>query len=363
MSDGMLANFLILAMLLVGNARFLSASRSKKDTLAILPFLAFLLSIASVFAFDLSLENLVLLIFSLWCSIWNVRAILRLSSDLIIDRYDVKLKLICALNSLLTLALIAAAVYFLPMNYKKTKLPITQSTVLYSGNPQSGFVELKQPFVFPSVKLYSFEPKSLGNDNRTIVLFVTPETASSEIYSVFFQKLAHNGFCVYCVDVYEQLSFDDDVLNTDTALQFVRVLPRKIVALKWFTRFFAVRQNFFDRSEYEERIKANGCFEKKFDALLSLCDAKPSDRVFLLTEDDVSKALSTFSEKSPVKIAGTFDLCFIDEYETKGYGPVENTDPLSAFFLKTEPDRSGYMSNHLGAIVTEFIKSQSASPN
>lgn len=363
MSSNTLANFLILAMLLVGNARFLSVSRSKKDTLAILPFLAFLVSIASIFAFDLSLENLVLSIFSLWCSIWNVRAILRLSSELIIDRYDVKLKLICALNSLLTLALIIAAVYFLPMNYKRPKLPITQTTTLYSGNLHDGFVELNQPFILPSLKLYNFEPKSRKNNDRTIVLFVTPETTFSEIYSVFFQKLAHSGFSVYCVDIYENLSFDNAVLSADSLLQFLQELPQKIVTLKWFTRFFAVRQNFFDRTAYKEQMKTNGRFEKKLEALLSLCNAKPSDCVFLLTEDDVSEFLSTFSKKSPVKITGTFDLCFIDEYGTKGYGPIENTDPLTALFLKAEPDRSGYMSNHLGTIVVEFIKNQSASLN
>ena len=363
MSDSTLANFLILAMLFVGNARFLSVSRSKKDTLAILPFLAFLLSIANIFAFDLSVESLILLIFSLWCSIWNVRAALRLFSDLIIDQYDVKLKLICALNSVLTVALIAASIYFLPMNYKKPKLPVVQTTSLYFGGTQSGFTSLKQPFALPSVKLYNFEPESREDKNRTIVLFVTPETASPDVYSVFFQKLAHSGFSVYSAQVYERLSFDSDLVTLDAVLQFVQDLPQKLVTLKWFSRFFAIRQNFFDRSEYEKRVKANGRFEKNLAVLFSLCGAKEGDAIFLVTEDDVSGALAAFGKKYPVKITGTFDLCFIDEYETKGYGPVENTDPLSAFFLQVEPDRSGYMSNHLAVIVAEFIKSQSANPN
>lgn len=367
MSDSTLANFLILAMLLTGNARFMSVSRSKKDTLSILPFLAFLVSIANIFVFDLSFENLVLLIFSLWCSIWNVRAVLRLFSDLIIDQYDVKLKLICALNSLLTLALIAASIYFRPVNYKQIKLPISQKTTLYSGSLEKGFSKIKQPFALPSIKLYNLTPKFYDSDdqnkNRTIVLFVTPETTSPDVYSLFFQKLAHSGFSVYCVESYEQLSLDSNTLTLDLILQFVQNLPQKLTTLKWFNRFFAARQNFFDRTEYEERIKTNDRFKKKFEALITLCNATPDDTIFLVTEDDAAGFLSTFSKKSPKKIAGTFDLCFIDEYKTKGYGPVENTDPLTAFFLKVEPDRSGYMSNHLGTIVAEFIKSQSASQN
>ena len=363
MSDSTLANFLILAILLVGNARFISVSRSKKDALAVLPFLAFVVSIANIFIFDLSLESLVLLLFSLWCSIWNVRAVLRLSSDLIIDRYDIKLKLICALNTLLTLALIAAAVYFLPMNYKSTKLPIVQNTVLYTGDTQSGFDKLEHPFELPSLKLYIFEPATRNDKNRTIVLFVIPDAASADVYMVFFQKLAHSGFSVYCAQMYEQLSFDSDSLTPKTALQFVQSLPEKLVTLKWFARFFATRQNFFERDEYEKRIKANGHFDSQLEALLALCDAAAGDAVFLVTEDDVSGALATCSKKYHDKITGTFDLSFIDEYQTKGYGPVENTDPVSAFFLHTEPDRSGYMSNHLGSIVSEFIKNQLANPN
>ena len=363
MSDSTLANFLILAILLTGNARFLSVSRSKKDTLAILPFLAFVVSIANIFIFDLSLEKLILLIFSLWCSIWNVRAVLRLSSDLIIDQYDIKLKLICALNTLLTLALIVAAIYFFPMNYKRTKLSISQTTLLYTGNPQSGFIELEHPFAFPSLKLYIFEPATHEGKNRTIVLFVTPDATSADVYSVFFQKLAYSGFSVYCAEVYEQFSFDGNLLARESVLQFVQSLPRKLVTLKWFSRFFAAKQNFFERTEYEKRVKTNGHFEAQFEALFSLCGAQAGDEVFLVTEDDVSGALAAFAKKYREKIAGTFDLCFIDEYETKGYGPVENTDPVSAFFLKVQPDRSGYMSNHLGSITAEFIKSQVSNPN
>ena len=58
------------------------------------------------------------------------------------------------------------------------------------------------------------------------------------------------------------------------------------------------------------------------------------------------------------KINGTFDLAFLDDHLAKGFGPVENTDPVLAKFLGLEIDRSGYISSHLAMEVTDFISRQ-----
>ena len=59
-------------------------------------------------------------------------------------------------------------------------------------------------------------------------------------------------------------------------------------------------------------------------------------------------------------VAGFFDLAFIEDYATKGFGPVENSDPAVSYFLESITDRSGYLSSHLGTAVTDFISGQLA---
>ena len=79
--------------------------------------------------------------------------------------------------------------------------------------------------------------------------------------------------------------------------------------------------------------------------------------VFLVTEEDTSGWMKSFAQNNP-RIKGTFDLCFVEDYSTKGFGPVENTDPVIALTLNEKMDRSGYISNHLAIEVEDFISSQ-----
>ncbi len=342
MTNQTLADLLVLALLFIGNARFVFVKHSKKDSLSIAPFAGLFVAIVNIFVFTLSIENFLILILALFSSIWNVRSVLRMFSDVILDQYELKLIFICSLNALFSALMIFAVVYFRPMSPKKMRLPVRQKTVLYSGSFQKGFSEVQGDFVLPSAKLYSFEPEKESPAGRKIVLFAPPETASSEIYVPFFYKLAYNGFSVYSLDFYK---------GTELA-------SKKGSELKWTSRFSAVRQKIFNASEYKKFKNSSSLIDEKFWALLSLCNPDEKDTIFLVTDEDLSESMQRIIQRSFVKIFGSFDLSYIEDYTTKGFGPVENTDPVLGAVLGVQPDRSGYMSSHLGTVLTDFINTQ-----
>ncbi len=347
MTKQTLADLLVLSILFIGNARFLLIKKSKKDSLSVVPFFALFFSLVNVFVFTLSFENFLISILAFWSSLWNIRAVYRAFTDSIFDRYGLRLSLICALNTILTVLLIVCTIYFRPMDIEKTKLPIRQETILYSGNFQEGYLKIEKPFSFTSLSLSVYSPKSSSQGGRKIVLFVPPETTTPKTYAAFFQKLAFEGFYVYSAELYPELSF-----------KFLKH-PLKT---RFFRHFIAIKNCFFNRVEYEKKIDTDA-LKETFWALLSLSSPHPQDTVFLVTEDDFFSFMPEVKQLSFGVVKGSYDLSYIEEYKTKGFGPLENTDPFLGVFMGVSPDLSGYMSSHLGAVLVDFIKSQEATEN
>lgn len=336
MTHQTLADLLVLFMLFIGNARFLLIKHVKKDSLSILPFAGLFVSIINIFVFTLTIENGAILILAFFSSVWNVRAVLRMLSEVIIDQYEIKLKLICSVNAILSVLCIAAAVYFRPMDFNRTKPPVSQQTVLYAGDLKTGFSPVSKPFVLASAKVLHFEPE--GVPAKATVLFVPPQTAPAETYTGFFQKLARSGFSVYAADFY-----DNSVsLKKDTASS--RILKNCL----------AIKRKLSGKGTVQEKEP----LETEFWSLLSICISSRKNSVFLVTDDDTAGAMESVMKKSMGTVSGCFDLAYIQDYPTKGFGPVENARPLLGAILGVQPDRSGYMSSHLGTVTASFINSQ-----
>lgn len=340
MTHQTLSNLLVLFMLFIGNARFLIARHTKKDSLSILPFAGLFVAVINVLVFALTIENCVILILAFFSSVWNVRAVLRMLSEVIIDQYEIKLKLICSINAILSAVCIAGVIYFRPMDFSRTKSPVSQETLLYSGTLQTGFSRISRPFVLTDVKVLHFEPQE--NTSHATVLFVPPSTATAELYTGFFQKLARSGFSVYAADFY-----------TDSA-----GLGKRWTDSRIFKTCIAVKRKLSGTETDVQQEKLT--LETEFWSLLSICISSKKDAVFLVTDDDPHNAMESVMRKSMGTVSGCFDLSYINDYPTKGFGPVENSYPLLGAVLGVQPDRSGYMSSHLGTGTASFINSQLA---
>ncbi len=102
MTNQTLSDLLVLALLFVGNSRFLFVHHSKKDTLSITPFVGFFVAIINAFVFNFTVENLIVLVFAFWTSFWNVRSVFRMLSDVILDREEFNVNNICRVNIFFT---------------------------------------------------------------------------------------------------------------------------------------------------------------------------------------------------------------------------------------------------------------------
>lgn len=343
MTNQIQAELLILALILLGSTRFLFVSHTRKDSLSVVPLIGLFISIVNIFVFGLSAREIIILVFALWATLWNFRAILRLLSDVVVDHYDLRLVIISTINAIACGFLIFFVFMFMPASPNAEKMGITETVKICGGNFEQGFSEIKEPFRLANAKIWNFESKVQNVPGRTIVIFVPPKTATVEIYRVFLQKLAKNGYSVYAGDFYLRDG-------------------------KWFNKFldmiFARRFSFLltymnDIEKYKAlHLENKNTLVQEYSYLLKEANPQENDMVFLLTEDDVADTMKTVRELNMSVIKGTFDLTYIEDNPTKGYGPIENTDPALAWHLGVEPDRSGYISSHLAVDVTDFISRQ-----
>lgn len=337
------AEILVVIMAFLGSIRFLFISHTRKDSIAVVPAVAFIFSIFNVFIYGLSIKELIILCFSFWTALWNFRSVLRLVSDVVIDRYEIKLVLINSLNAIIAVLIFAGIIYFRPAQSNPGKMKVKESVVSYSGSFRNGISKIEGPFKKISAKIWNYETEEETKGARIIVLFNPPKTASVEVYDIFLQKLARNGYSVYAGDFFTK---DAEYFGPVGDNRFIR-------------RFLMEIKKMREPEEYKSMVESNiNVSVQEFYMLYKIAEPKENDLVFLLTEDDVSESLKSAVNMIGNKINGTFDIAYLEDNKTKGFGPVENTDPLLAWCLGQNPDRSGYISSHLANDVTDFISSQ-----
>ncbi|MBQ0039761.1 MAG: hypothetical protein KBS64_04990 [Treponema sp.] len=337
------AELLVLFLVLLGSIRYVLISHTKKDSLSVVPLAGLIFSIFNIFVFDFSIREAVVFVFSLWATLWNFRSILRLLSDVVIDRYEVKLVLISTLNAFVAVFLIVAVVYFRPAKAEPQKMDVTETVTSYTGSHALGFNKVNGPFKVTNGTIWNFEANEKTIPGRTVVVFVPSKTADVDIYRIFLQKLAKNGYSVYSGDFW-----------TDDCTWF-----GKIGDMKFMRRFLFLMTKLGKPEKYKELLETEKrTVVEEYRTLIKLADVKSEDQLFILADEDTGKALEGVRDLFGDRITGSFDLAFLDDYGTKGFGPVENTDPLIAKYLGAEVDRSGYLSSHLAMEVTDFISKQ-----
>ena len=337
------AELLVIFLLFLGSIRYLFVKQTRKDSLSVVPFVGLLISFFNVFAFGVSFVDLVIFILSFWVSVWNFRSLLRLLSDVFIDHYEIKLILINTINAILCLAAFCGVMILRPADSSPAKMKVRENIHVYTGNFRDGIKVRDSDFSIPSANVWNFESDEKFPAGRIIVLFVPPKTADVETYRILLQKLAKSGYSVYAGDFW-----------TDDGDWFNRILD-----MKFLRKFCFFNTKFKNAEEYGKILSSNqNVLVEEFSALLKIADAKDNDMVFLLTEDDVAESMKTTRSRNPGKIHGSFDLAYLDDNPSKGFGPVENTNPEIGVFLGLSPERSGYISSHMATEVMDFISRQ-----
>ena len=349
MTDNLCAQILVIVLLFISNSRFIFIKKIKTDPLAIIPFICILICILNILVFSLSFVELLLLIISIFCAIWNVRSLLRMSAGLILDQYGIKFKIISMINLVLISWLAYILFHYRPCTPKLKNFHAKQTIEYYSGDLKKGFKKIDKPFTRVNATLYKIEHENAKendiNEKKTIVLFVPGIAADTENYLTLLYKLAMHNITVYAADFYTD---DGDWFSS-------------LGNSKPFRKFFMLNDKLHNEKEFADKINSNKLyFIRQFESLYKLASPGPNDYVFLLTDNDTTGAMKNVLEHhtdSNNFICGSYDLAFIDGYKTKDFGPVENSDPLLAAKLKIGFDRSGYWSSHMGSVVIKHIQS------
>ncbi len=339
MDNRFLAEMLALLLVLAASFRFFLISYTRRDSLAIAPTAALVISILNILIFGFSLIEFLVFLIALLSFIWNFRSLTKMLSDVITDQYDFSLILLSIFTGFACMFAIFTVIYFKPMTLRKKNFHANETTTLYAGNFRNGLYELEKPFTCETARIIKVEPDDSLKLDKNIILFVPPKTASLEMYRPLFYKLADYGYTVYGGEFY-----------TKDSKWFNGKYDRKI-----FRRYKFIHDKLNHNDEFTGNLLYNErILENEFQSLFDLASITGNDKIFLLSEDDVTGIMGKILAKNK-HLLGSYDLSFIEGYDTKGFGPVENTDPLISFLMDNDIDRSGYLSSHLAKEVNDFF--------
>lgn len=311
--------------------------------MSVLPITAFFFSILNLFAFGLSSTLILVSILSLFCAIWNTRALIRFLGKLVIDHYSILFIFISVINLALTIALCVIVVMYSPVYNNLKKFNVEKNTFYLSGNFTDGFTDTTDAFNRKTVTVTKFVSKDsdmLSQNTKGTVILLPSKNASNETYAHFMTKLAFDGYTVYSAEFYNK---DNQFFNNF----------RDSVA---FRRFSFNNLKISHNSQYESFVKSNASsYKKEAESLINYIKTRTDAPypMYFVYDYDASYGIKQVEKIEDYKNITFFDLASIKDYTTKGLGPIEQSDPFFAFYFGYEKDKSLYMSSHLA---NEFEK-------
>ena len=364
MTDQFISELLVLFLLAITCVRIFFQEHVKTDAIAAVPIVALIISVIILFTFGFSFFTMAILVLSFFVFIWNIRAFLRLKENLVIDHYGPWFIFVSVLNLILILAIFVSLLLFRPVFTSARKSNVAESVTRYEGSFSKGFEQITKPFHLSSAKVWKYEYSPLDKDNyeknsfnstvdektsnvdkadknKCTILFISDVCSTPKTYKPFLIKLAQNGYTVYAVDFYSKdmpwfgNSFD-----------------------KYYIRCFAcAMQKLFNSEEYEKVISSNEFkYAKEYEAFVKMINPSAEDTVVLVGENSAKKSFEIVSKKMSGLVDYSISLGDAEGYTTKGWGPVEQTNPLLAKKLGYNRDSSSYMSAHLANYVKDSVE-------
>lgn len=329
----------ILFILLLSSARVFFIHSERKDPLSIGPLAATVCAALSMLAWGVSVQEILVLVLSVWVFIWNFRAFLRLNENLIIDHYSPPFILISMINCLFVAVAMLFVFYFRPVRMNLAKAGVEKQVTRLCGNLREGFGESDESFARRTMDFSVYKPAGEKTKKGTIV-FLPAECAAVSLYEPFLVKLARDGYTVYSADFY----------SDDTKPEVSIAYNREV------RRFSFVRARLNDSKEYK-----SWCEEKKQALYLSMFENMkklvPEEEKLIIVGDGLPKDLYVSLIWKDERYDRCFDIASINDYKTPGWGPVEQTDPLLASMLGFPRDGALYTSNRMASVLEQMIES------
>ena len=363
MFDAFLSQMLVIFLLFVCCFRTFFSKTSRIDSAAILAPVAFLISILNIFLWNLNVPNIFLLCLSLLVMLSNLRALIRLSARVFVDRYSAASVIFSILE--LILVIFVGTVIFLnrPVKLTPQDFNSVKTKSRLSGNASRGFKPIAETDFFRSSTgtLYTYRPKHAEEENQQqpIILFCGTDIAEVQDYEPYFLFLSSKGYEVLAADFYaSDMEYLPGVYNS----RFLR----KTFSLHNFLKSKNNLKNDTAQTPQTEQGSQAGDFSNpkelnkinSYKALTKLASSLyGTERTFFYIFDSLSfEQINRITEDAGSQLNGYFCLNQIPEYKTAGLGFIEQTDVFIAGDFELKRDASLFIPRYVSNKTLNVLK-------
>ena len=338
---------LIFVLLFVTNIRVFFVDRAKKDSLAALAPITFILSILQIAAWGVGLFTFLGFIISFLVLLSNFHAMFRYSENLYVDHYSPLMMVWAIFTSILSVAAIVLLFLFKPVEISNKKIGVNETLIKYSGDFKTGFNEANE-FQKVTGRLYEYtlkeevellhkdttyeevasskksEPQisttavlenGKGIKGNQVVLFVPDKRGDTYYYEPFLQLLAKEGYTVVSADFYSK---DCKWFHSLLDLHILRRIGMITSSLIDNAKFTSQRE-FFTYNITLEIKNIISMLKERYGK-----DVK----IFIVSDGMSDTAASDIVKINKTNVTGSFALDSIPEYMTSGYGCIAQTSPF-----------------------------------
>ena len=358
---------LIFVLLFVTNIRVFFVDSAKKDSLAALAPITFILSILQIAAWGLGVFTALGLIISFLVLLSNFHALFRYGEKLYVDHYSPLMMVWAIFTSILSIGAIVALFIFKPVEINNRKLGIDKTVYKYSGEFRTGFDDAGK-FQKVTATLYEYKEKEevepihkdesykeeekentlaqtkvevnsekekveeestviqnsttnlvlengKGIKGNEIVLFVPDKRGDTYSYEPLLQLLAKDGYTVVSADFYSK---DCKWFHSIFDLKVLRRLGM-VVSSRTDKHNFEKQREFYT---YNIRLEVKALIKM-------LKDLYGKDvKIFIISDGMSNTAVSDIVKTNKTNVVGSYSLNSIPEYKTSGYGCIKETAPV-----------------------------------
>lgn len=403
MFDLFLAQVLILILLFSSGIRVLFIKNPRVDAFAVIPVFAFLISLLLIPIWGITVQNLVIIVLSALFFLTNVRALFRVSSNLIVDNYTLAFIIANFIELLLLIATIAFVVLSAPVRCKlkdfgtqKEKVYLTGTLAagirkgdFFEGDAFSGILYIYKPLqeISATEKPAASSAEGTAAGAASAVSTTVANTASAPSIAsasgtanaastasapvstapsvpVIQEPAQENtserpiivfaGTSVGTVEQYEPyiLFLSKNGFTVCAADLYTRDMHiYEGASNRRFARRIRTLYNYVqDKTEFEatkkkELLLSRQKYERLTELVLDLFGE--SQTVYYITDGVSFDTINAVIEAFPKNAVGFYSLNRIPEYKTQGFGFIQQTDILLAKYFSMKRDSSFFIPRYV----------------
>lgn len=316
---------LIILLILIVESRVFYPARMRRDSLSLLFFLPFALTLSYIYVFTLDLTSLLLFIPSVLLLPLNFQCATHFASSLYIDGFSASRKCISLFILIYTMMLLILMNVFMPRDLFRKK-EIVKSEERFSS-ASSGKLIKTLDFERDNAILYTYSSPSKNAEGK-VVIFLHDFRSRLSDWEELFAHLVKRCSRVYALSLYtEEAKCYKGILGSGVFARFTMMchylLGEAIEKLSRKKKFDPFCEFYTFKSL------------RSLEVLLTLVKEKEGEnvRVIAAADETAKQALKDFMNKYPKNISSVVYLGDYKGYKYKGFALVERSEPLLALIL------------------------------